>query len=56
MLGEDDASIRLNVVVNVVEATSLERTLNLTLQILELTDRVVVALNLMDRSGGRDGR
>jgi ferrous iron transport protein B len=37
-----------DVVVNVVDATSLERNLNLTLQILELTDRVVVALNLMD--------
>jgi ferrous iron transport protein B len=37
-----------DVVVDVVDATSLERNLNLTLQILELTDRVVVALNLMD--------
>jgi len=37
-----------DVVVNVVDVTSLERNLNLTLQILELTDRVVVALNLMD--------
>ena len=37
-----------DVVVNVIDATSLERNLNLTLQILELTDRVVVALNLMD--------
>jgi ferrous iron transport protein B len=37
-----------DVVLNVVDATSLERNLNLTLQILELTDRVVVALNLMD--------
>ncbi len=37
-----------DVVVNVVDATSLERNLNLTLQLLELTDRVVVALNLMD--------
>lgn len=37
-----------DVVVNVVDATRLERNLNLTLQILELTDRVVVALNLMD--------
>ena len=37
-----------DVVMNVVDATSLERNLNLTLQILELTDRVVVALNLMD--------
>jgi len=37
-----------DVVVDVVDATSLERNLNLTLQILELTDRVVVGLNLMD--------
>jgi ferrous iron transport protein B len=37
-----------DVVVNVVDATCLERNLNLTLQILELTDKVVVALNLMD--------
>jgi ferrous iron transport protein B len=37
-----------DLVVNVVDATSLERNLNLTLQILELTDQVVVALNLMD--------
>jgi len=37
-----------DVVVDVVDATCLERNLNLTLQILELTDQVVVALNLMD--------
>jgi len=37
-----------DVIVNVVDATSLERNLNLTLQLLELTDKVVVALNLMD--------
>jgi ferrous iron transport protein B len=37
-----------DVVVDIVDATSLERNLNLTLQILELTDRAVVALNLMD--------
>jgi ferrous iron transport protein B len=37
------------VVVNVVDATSLERNLNLTLQLLELTDKVVVVLNLMDQ-------
>jgi ferrous iron transport protein B len=36
------------VVVSVVDATCLERNLNLVLQILELTDKVVVALNLMD--------
>jgi len=43
-----------DVVLNIVDATSLERNLNLTLQILELTERVVVALNLMDelRRGG----
>ncbi len=43
-----------DVVVDVVDATCLERNLNLTLQILELTDKVVVALNLMDevRRGG----
>jgi ferrous iron transport protein B len=35
----------------VVDATRLERNLNLTLQILEITDRVVVALNLMDEAG-----
>ena len=37
-----------DLVVNVVDATSLERNLNLTLQLFELTDKVVVALNLMD--------
>jgi ferrous iron transport protein B len=39
-----------NVTVVVVDATRLERNLNLTLQILEITDRVVVALNLMDEA------
>jgi ferrous iron transport protein B len=37
-----------DVVIDIVDATSLERNLNLTLQILELTERVVIALNLMD--------
>jgi ferrous iron transport protein B len=37
-----------DVVVDVVDATCLERNLNLTLQSLEMTDRLVVALNLMD--------
>jgi len=37
-----------DVVANVVDATNLERNLNLTLQILELIDKVVVILNLMD--------
>jgi ferrous iron transport protein B len=38
------------VTVVVVDATRLERNLNLTLQILEITDHVVVALNLMDEA------
>jgi ferrous iron transport protein B len=34
----------------VVDATVLERNLNLTLQILEITDRAVLCLNLMDEA------
>jgi ferrous iron transport protein B len=44
LFGEPD------VTVVVVDATRLERNLNLTLQILELTDRVVVCVNLMDEA------
>ncbi len=40
-----------SVTVVVVDATRLERNLNLTLQILEITDHVVVALNLIDEAG-----
>jgi ferrous iron transport protein B len=39
-----------DVTVTVVDATRLERNLNLVLQILEITDRVVVCLNLMDEA------
>ncbi len=39
-----------DVTVIVVDATRLERNLNLTLQILEITPRVVVCLNLMDEA------
>jgi ferrous iron transport protein B len=39
-----------SVTVVVVDATRLERNLNLALQILEITDRVVIALNLMDEA------
>jgi ferrous iron transport protein B len=39
-----------DVTVVVVDATRLERNLNLVLQILQITDRVVVALNLMDEA------
>ncbi|MCB0834387.1 MAG: iron transporter FeoB, partial [Bacteroidetes bacterium] len=41
---------RPDVVVIVVDATRLERNLNLVLQVLEITDRVVVCLNLMDEA------
>ncbi|MFC1544454.1 FeoB small GTPase domain-containing protein, partial [Gemmatimonadota bacterium] len=41
---------RPNCTVVVVDATALERNLNLVLQILEITDRVVIALNLMDEA------
>lgn len=41
---------RPDVTVVVLDATSLERNLNLLLQILQFTDRVVVALNLMDEA------
>ena len=34
----------------VVDATCLERNLNLVLQVLEITDRVVVCVNLMDEA------
>ncbi|MFC1974888.1 FeoB small GTPase domain-containing protein [Chloroflexota bacterium] len=37
-----------DVTVVVVDATRLERNLNLVLQVLEITDRAVVCLNLMD--------
>lgn len=37
-----------DVTVIVVDATRLERNLNLVLQVLEITDRAVVCLNLMD--------
>ncbi|MCZ6477925.1 MAG: 50S ribosome-binding GTPase [Gemmatimonadetes bacterium] len=39
-----------DVTVVVVDATRLERNLNLVFQILEITDRVVVCLNLMDEA------
>ena len=39
-----------DVTVVVVDSTRLERNLNLVLQVLEITDRVVVCLNLMDEA------
>jgi len=41
---------RPDVTVLVLDATRLERNLNLALQVLEVTDRVVVCLNLMDEA------
>jgi ferrous iron transport protein B len=41
---------RPDVTLVVVDATRLERNLNLVLQILEITDRAVVCLNLMDEA------
>jgi len=39
-----------DVVVVVVDSTRLERNLNLALQVMEITNRVVVCLNLMDEA------
>jgi len=41
---------RPDVTIVVVDATRLERNLNLVLQILDITDRVVVCLNLIDEA------
>jgi len=41
---------RPDVTVIVVDASRLERNLNLTLQLLEITDRAVLCLNLMDEA------
>jgi ferrous iron transport protein B len=43
-----------DVVVIVVDASSLERNLNLALQILQITDRAVVCLNLMDEAAAHN--
>jgi ferrous iron transport protein B len=45
---------RPDVTITVVDATQLERNLNLVLQVLEITDRVVVCLNLMDQARRRN--
>ena len=43
-------------VIVIVDATNLERNLYLVLQVLELTDNVVVALNMMDQVEGKGVR
>lgn len=47
LFGEPDCTIV------VADATNLERNLNLILQVIELSDRVVVAINLMDEAEKR---
>ena len=47
LFGQPDATVV------VVDATRLERNLNLVLQVLEITDRVVVCLNLVDEARRR---
>ncbi|HEX5634559.1 MAG TPA: ferrous iron transport protein B [Gemmatimonadales bacterium] len=44
LFGEPDVTVL------VLDATRLERNLNLALQVLEITDRVVICLNLMDEA------
>jgi len=44
---------RPDVTLVVMDATRVERNLNLVLQVLEITDRVVVAVNLMDEARRR---
>jgi GTP-binding protein len=44
---------RPDVTIVVTDATCLERNLGLALQVLEITDRVVIALNLMDEARRR---
>jgi Fe2+ transport system protein B len=48
LFGQPDVSII------VVDATRLERNLNLVLQVLEITERAIVCLNLMDEARRRD--
>lgn len=45
---------RPNVVINVVDATNIERNLYLTTQLLEMGARVVVALNMVDEAEARE--
>ena len=40
----------------VCDATCLERNLNLVLQTMEITDRVIVCVNLMDEAKKKDIR
>ena len=46
---------RPNAIINIVDATNIERNLYLTMQLLELDIPVVVALNMMDELRGNGG-
>ncbi|HLR22061.1 MAG TPA: FeoB small GTPase domain-containing protein, partial [Tissierellaceae bacterium] len=43
-----------DIVINVVDATSIERNLYLTTQLLEMGTKVVLALNMMDEAKAKD--
>jgi Fe2+ transport system protein B len=43
-----------DVTIIVVDSTRLERNLNLVLQVLEITDRAIICLNLMDEAARRE--
>ncbi|MDO4537377.1 MAG: ferrous iron transport protein B, partial [Coriobacteriales bacterium] len=42
-------------IINIVDATNIERNLNLTMQLLEMNRPMVVALNMMDEVAGNGG-
>ncbi|HRE28535.1 MAG TPA: FeoB small GTPase domain-containing protein, partial [Anaerolineales bacterium] len=48
LFGQPDCTVVVN------DATCLERNLNLVLQVLEITDRAVVVVNLMDEARRKD--
>ena len=48
LLGQQDASERPDIILNIVDASNLERNLYLTTQLLELGKPVILALNMMD--------
>ncbi len=50
-----DASLRPKGIINIVDATNIERNLYLTMQILELGIPMVLALNMMDEVEGNGG-
>ncbi len=43
-----------DIVINVVDATNIERNLYLTTQLLEMGTKVILALNMMDEAKAKD--